>query len=87
MCRHAWLHPRERWLNWPGPWLAVAILLLGCEIVGCCGTTTTLPVVRCPEPSDGMIHEILARRVPPATEEYLARVENVCAALLVGDGS
>ncbi len=84
MCRHAWLHPRERWLNWPGPLLAVAILLLGCEIAGCCGTTM-LPPIRCPEASDEMILEVITGEVPPATEIYLARVENLCAALLAVD--
>ena len=65
-----------------------ALILLVALGVGCCtGTPTVGPVPQCPEPTDAMIHEILAARVPPATEEYIARTENLCAALrsMAGD--
>jgi len=68
--------------------LCAALILLVALGVGCCtGTPTMGPVPQCPEPTDAMIHEILAARVPPATEEYVARTENLCAALrsMAGD--
>ncbi len=58
-------------------------LLLG-GVLGCCTATPTMgPTPRCPEPTDAMIHELLANEIPPATADYIGRVELLCSALLV----
>ena len=60
------------------------VALLSCVAFahGCC-TTTGVPVPQCPEPRPEMLFEISEGRVPWATEEYIARVENLCGALRV----
>ena len=83
-------------LNWMGrgvsswscrvQFLVAAPLLLG-GVLGCCtATPTTGPIPRCPEPTDAMIHELLANEIPPATADYIGRVELLCSALLVVGG-
>ena len=62
--------------------LAVAPLLLGFGL-GCCTATPTMVIPPCPEPTDEMIHELLAGEIPPATADYVGRVELLCSALLV----
>ena len=62
--------------------VAAPLLLVG--VIGCCTATPTMgPVPRCPEPTDEMIHELLAGEIPPATADYVGRVELLCSALLV----
>lgn len=61
----------------------VAAPLLLCGVIGCCTATPTMVIPPCPEPTDEMIHELLAGEIPPATADYVGRVELLCSALLV----
>jgi hypothetical protein len=52
-----------------------------CLIVGAigCATGTGHPATRCPEPVPAMLAELAA--VPPATRDYLGRLEVFCRAI------
>jgi hypothetical protein len=75
-----WLERGVRSLSCRVQLCAALILLVGFGLGCCTGTPTMGPIPQCPEPTDALIHEIL-EGLPPATEEYIARTENLCSAL------
>lgn len=56
-----------------------------CLLVGVsgCATIPSRPPIRCPEPVPAMLAELEA--VPPATRDYLGRVEVFCRAVASRD--
>jgi hypothetical protein len=67
-------------------WMRSRALLLGAlvwlSVCGAgCASRRAVQIPPCPEPTEGLVAEILGGMVPPATERYLGRVELLCAAL------
>ena len=80
-----WIRRSVSSRSWRVQFLAVAPLLLGFGL-GCCTRPPTIgPIPQCPEPTDEMVLELLADEIPPATADYIGRVELLCSALQVLD--